>query len=108
MIDLDSLSDDELLELDAAVRPRAEAIRVARETASEIDLLAARYLDMTGRQRGEDWMQPTGAHDAYPQGWTVTHNGRQWESLTPANVWEPGISGWREIVPDGGGPAEWM
>ena len=30
-----------------------------------------------------------------------------WESLTPANVWEPGVSGWREKVEEGAGPAEW-
>ena len=35
------------------------------------------------------WVQPTGAHDAYPMGARVTHNGRIWESLNSANVWEP-------------------
>lgn len=35
------------------------------------------------------WVQPTGAHDAYPMGYTVTHSGVTWRSLTAANVWEP-------------------
>lgn len=44
------------------------------------------------------WVRPTGAHDAYPTGATVTHNGKTWINLTPFNVWEPGVSGWREEV----------
>ena len=50
---------------------------------------------------GEEWAQPTGAHDAYPVGVTVTHDGKTWESLTPFCVWEPGVSGWRERVAEG-------
>lgn len=42
------------------------------------------------------WVQPTGAQDAYPKGAVVSHGGRAWVNLTPANVWEPGVSGWRE------------
>lgn len=42
------------------------------------------------------WVQPTGSHDAYAKGAAVTHAGRTWVSLTPANVWAPGVSGWRE------------
>lgn len=32
---------------------------------------------------------------------TVTHDGKTWESLTPFNVWAPGVSGWRELVTEG-------
>ena len=42
------------------------------------------------------WQQPQGAHDAYEQGTWVWHAGQVWENLTPANVWEPGVSGWRD------------
>lgn len=42
------------------------------------------------------WVQPQGAHDAYPTGQWVWHNGKVWENLTPANVFEPGVSGWRD------------
>ena len=42
------------------------------------------------------WVQPTGAHNAYDKGAAVTHGGRTWVSLIPANVWAPGVSGWRE------------
>ena len=44
------------------------------------------------------WVQPTGAQDAYDVGDCVTHEGQEWISTTPANVWEPGVFGW-ELKP---------
>ena len=42
-----------------------------------------------------DWVQPTGAQDAYPLGARVSHNGQDWENTgSAANVWEPGVFGW--------------
>jgi hypothetical protein len=37
------------------------------------------------------WRQPAGAHDAYPEGTKVAHNGMRLVSLAGANVWEPGV-----------------
>ncbi len=42
------------------------------------------------------WVQPTGAHDAYAKGDEVTHNGKNWRSNIDANVWEPPEQ-WTEI-----------
>lgn len=36
-----------------------------------------------------DWVQPTGAHDAYQTGDKVRFNGSVYESLIDANVWSP-------------------
>ena len=36
-----------------------------------------------------EWVQPTGAHDAYPLGAKVSHNEKHWISLIDANVYEP-------------------
>ena len=36
-----------------------------------------------------EWIQPTGAHDAYPLGAKVSHNSKHWISLIDANVYEP-------------------
>lgn len=44
------------------------------------------------------WVQPTGAHDAYPLGSQVTYNGKTWESTVADNVWRPGEFGWVEVV----------
>ena len=44
-----------------------------------------------------EWVQPTGAHDAYKKGDKVTHNGLRWISEADSNVWEPGVYGWTNI-----------
>ena len=44
-----------------------------------------------------EWIQPTGAHDAYAKDAKVTHNGKKWISTADNNVWEPGVYGWDEI-----------
>jgi hypothetical protein len=40
-----------------------------------------------------EWVQPTGAQDAYNSGDKVTHNDKHWISDVDANVWEPGAVG---------------
>jgi chitodextrinase len=48
-----------------------------------------------------EWVQPTGAHDAYMTGDKVSHNEKHWISEVDNNVWEPGTVGtealWREV-----------
>lgn len=41
-----------------------------------------------------EWIQPTGAHDAYDLGAKVTHNGLHYISNVASNIWEPGVFGW--------------
>lgn len=43
-----------------------------------------------------EWVQPTGAADAYNQGDKASHNEKHWISDVDANVWEPGVYGWSE------------
>ena len=87
---------------DAAAQAQAdaEAARARAELADAIlDATAALMAD--AHTDGQPWVQPTGVHDSYPLGITVTHEGKTWESLTPANAWAPGVSGWREQVAQG-------
>ena len=44
-----------------------------------------------------EWVQPTGAHDAYNKGDKVSHLGKHWESDIDANIWEPSVYGWSEV-----------
>ena len=94
--DLEGLSDEELNELRQAIGAEIERRRIIASAEEQADRIAKEYSEAIGRTDGIEWVQPTGAHDAYPLGATVTHNGKVWENLTPANVWEPGVSGWRE------------
>lgn len=43
-----------------------------------------------------EWVQPTGAHDAYNKGDRVSHLGKHWESDIDANVYEPPMY-WSEV-----------
>ena len=46
-----------------------------------------------------EWVQPTGAHDAYNTGDRVTYNGRVYESTINGNVWSPDAypQGWEDL-----------
>ena len=108
VIDVTTLTEQELYDLEVAVAQERGKRRFIERADAEAERFTRQYLDAVGRQPGDAWVQPTGAHDAYPVPWTVTHNGAEWENLTPANVWEPGVSGWREVVPEGEPPAPWV
>ena len=45
-----------------------------------------------------EWVQPTGAHDAYNKGDKVTFEGDHYISLIDANVWSPAVypAGWEK------------
>lgn len=45
-----------------------------------------------------EWVQPTGATDAYMNGAKVSHNERHWVSNIDNNIWEPGVYGWDEVI----------
>ena len=47
------------------------------------------------------WIKSTGAHNAYPRDYIVSHLDKLWVSIVANNSEEPGISGWREKVPEG-------
>ena len=46
-----------------------------------------------------EWIQPTGAHNAYAKGTKVTFNGKRYTSKIAANVWAPDVypAGWEEV-----------
>lgn len=45
-----------------------------------------------------EWVQPLGSTDAYPLGAKVSHNEKHWVSEYDANIWEPGVYGWTEVI----------
>ena len=44
-----------------------------------------------------EWVQPTGAQDAYSIGDKVSYDGKHWISEVDANVWQPGVYGWGQV-----------
>lgn len=45
-----------------------------------------------------EWIQPTGAHNAYAKDAKVTHNDKKWISTAESNIWEPGVYGWEQTA----------
>lgn len=101
-------TDTELEQTRQAIVKEQERRRTLANAGQAMDDIAKSVLAASGIEPGDEWVQPTGAMDAYPQGWEVVHGGASWVSLTPANVFEPGVSSWREIVPEGEAPPEWV
>lgn len=54
----------------------------------------------TSTEEWPEWIQPQGAHDAYNSGDKVSHLGKHWISIVDANIWEPSVYGWNEVVPE--------
>lgn len=108
MADIKDATDTELEQFARTIKTEQERRRTLNTVPEQMDAMNAAYLAAEGLTTGDEWRQPTGAHDAYPRDWGVTHNGKTWVSLTPANVWAPGVSGWREVVDEDAGPAEWV
>lgn len=52
----------------------------------------------TSTEEWPEWIQPTGAHDAYNTGDKVSHNEKHWICTIDANVYEPGVYGWDEVT----------
>lgn len=99
-IDYATLTDAEVTALkSAASLEEQRRLRVAR-APQEAETVAATYLKDVGRGDGSAWVQPTGAHDAYPLGYRVTYGGKEYESLIPANVWAPDLDArwWRDLT----------
>jgi len=44
-----------------------------------------------------EWVQPTGAQDAYGFGAKTSHKGGHWTSDYDNNTWEPSVFGWSRV-----------
>ena len=103
-MDYTQLTDSELQEIFHAATEETSRRNLITAALTREPILQTGYLTALGRANGEEYVPPTGAHDAYPKDWTVTHDGKTWVSLVAANTWEPGVSGWREVIEEGGVP----
>ena len=74
-----------------------EAVQEFKNIQERQAKLAKYYQQITTTPNYPAWVQPAGAHDAYKKADRVTHKTKIWENTIDANVWEPGVTGWREI-----------
>src|SRR5699024_9672194 len=107
-MDIGSVSDAELRQLKRMIDGELSRRETLANAGRAMDDIARYVLAASGVESGNEWVQPTDATHAYPKDWTVTHDGKTWVSLTPANVWQPGVSGWREVVDESAAAPEWV
>lgn len=71
-----------------------------RRIASIVDSMPEPTPEPEPSEDVPDWVQPTGAHDAYQRGDKVRYNGNVYESLIDGNVWSPDAypAGWQKLV----------
>lgn len=108
-----SVTDSQRQELVQQARGKADPANSYAPIQAQIDALAARVkaLEEAGKTAdpgapAEDWpeyVQPTGAHDAYHNGDKVTYNGKRYLCVAPegvAAVWSPDVypSYWQEVT----------
>jgi len=79
---------------------KAKCIQPHTRTHRNIEQEPALWLVIETVTEGyPEFVQPTGAHDAYAKGDRVTFQGKDYESLIDANVWSPATypAGWKEL-----------
>lgn len=101
-------TDEELAQYKAAIEAEIQRRQTLKNAESNMDNVIRDLITAAGKKERDPWVQPTGATDCYPLNWLTTHNGKLWRSTTPANTWEPGVSGWREEVEEGAAPPEYV
>lgn len=71
-----------------------------RRIASIVDSMPEPSPEPEPSEDVPDWVQPTGAHDAYQKGDKVRYNGDVYESLIDGNVWSPDAypAGWQKLA----------
>lgn len=84
------LTDEDRESLYALAREGAQPVY---DYAAEIEAIWAAIRELQGQaQEPDEWpefVQPTGAHDAYGVGAQVTYNGQRYRCKLPNCVWSP-------------------
>ena len=118
LIRVDELSEDELLDMidlyesyqvgkqykeGDILKYDGKLYKVIQEHTSQSDWipseLPALYLGMMPENVIPEWVQPTGAHDAYSVGDKVIFEEKVYESVIDGNTWSPTNypQGWEEV-----------
>lgn len=104
MARIEDATDEDLQRYRVAIDAEIKRRQTLKDGATRIDDLSRELLIAKGVKPGDEWVQPTDASNAYPKDWESTRAGKTWISLVSGNVWEPGVSAWREKVEEPGVP----
>ena len=103
----DSLIKEQKEELEEEARKNANPVNSYADLQTQIDKLAERIsvLEAKINDDGEsteeypEFVQPSGAHDAYHVGDKITYNGKHYECIYNGCVWTPDAypAGWKLV-----------
>lgn len=106
----DSLTKEQKEELEEEARKNANPVNSYADLQTQIDKLADRITALENKQESTgseepteeeypEYVQPTGAHDAYHVGDKITYNGKHYECVYDGCVWTPDVypAGWKEV-----------
>ena len=114
-----TITEEQKTELDNLARTNANAensyasLQVqVNNIYAEIDNIKSRLnaLEVTDKptepsetEEYPEYVQPTGAHDAYNTGDKITYNGKKYVCKMDGCVWDPDtyLAGWEEVVEEG-------
>lgn len=96
------LTDSQRDDLVAQAQAKADPHAAYGTWQREIDAIWEAIRDLQDAPVTEgwpDWVQPTGAHDAYQTGARVTFEGKRYTSKRDGNVWSPAVlpSAWEAV-----------
>ena len=104
------ISKEQKEELEEEARQNANPENSYADLQTQIDNLAERITVLENKQESTgseepsedeypEYVQPTGAHDAYHIGDKITYNGKHYECIFDGCVWTPDAypAGWKEI-----------
>ena len=91
-MDFTDMSDTQVDELLNAAYAESQRRAVLRAAPAAIEHAVAAWREAAGRQDGDDYVEPTGCHDAYPLDAIVTRAGRRWQATRAGATSIPGGS----------------
>lgn len=109
----DSLTKEQKEELEEEARKNANPVNSYADLQTQIDKLADRVTALENKlantgsstptepteEEYPEYVQPTGAHDAYKVGDKITYNGKKYECIYDGCVWTPDAypAGWKLV-----------
>ena len=94
---IDDLAE-KIKELQVTINANAQGMSAIKEAVEKLGGVITPFEKPTEEEYPE-YVQPTGAHDAYKVGDKITYNGKKYECIFNGCVWTPDAypAGWKEI-----------